>query len=153
MKKTTIILLALSLSFLGGCKLLQDWFGKKTTTEPVSTEIIQKTSVIEISTPEEYEKEVINSNKPTVLKFTAEWCGACKVFEPIYEKVANKLKDKIKFVVADLDAFVPIAQEHNVFGVPALLFFKDGKLVEKIEGGTTEQEFIEKVNTIFELKK
>jgi len=188
MKKTTVILLALSLSFLGGCKYLQNWFGEKTevastkeettptqealpteemapTEEVVQTEevtqtetitpeeIAPKSSVIEISTQDEFENEVLKSDKPAVLYFAAEWCGTCKTFRPVYEKVANNFKDKIKFVEANIDKLDSIAKEHEVYGAPAFLFFKDGNVIEKTEGIMQEDAFTEKLNAIYELQK
>ena len=106
-------------------------------------------NVIEITSKDNFEEEVLQAKLPVIAKFETEWCGACKIMEPIYAKASQDFEGKIKFVKVDADHLKEIAQEYKIAGIPAFIFFKDGKDIEKIEGGMDEEDFVEVIKEVF----
>ncbi len=82
----------------------------------------------------EFEAEVIHSPKPVVVDFYATWCGPCKILSPRLDKLAGSFTNKIKFVKINVDEAPDLSQRFNIQGIPTLLFFKDGKVVDGVVG-------------------
>lgn len=73
-------------------------------------------------------QEVINSNKPVLVDFTAEWCGPCKMMAPILKELKNMLKESVIILKVDVDKNPQVAGAHQIQGVPTLIIFKNGKV-------------------------
>jgi thioredoxin 1 len=90
--------------------------------------------------------EVIESDSEAVLvKFTAEWCGPCKQFQPVLEELAGEMLH-VKFVTVDVDGSEELARANGIRGIPALVLFRDGEEVGREVGSKTKasvQLFIE----------
>jgi len=81
-----------------------------------------------------FESEVLQSDIPVLVDFTATWCGPCKQLVPVLEKIAEEYKDQVKFGQLDVDANRQTAMSYMVRSIPTLLLFKDGKVAEQSVG-------------------
>lgn len=76
-------------------------------------------------------KEIINSGKPVVVDFWAEWCGPCRMVGPIVEELAKEYEGKVIVGKMDVDENVDTPQVYGIRNIPTILFFKDGQVVDK----------------------
>jgi len=85
-----------------------------------------------------FSDEVLGSKTPVLVDFWAPWCGPCRMLSPVVEKVANANSGKAKFVKLNTDENPSIAGEYQVSGIPCLILFKDGAVVDRIVGYVPE---------------
>ena len=81
-----------------------------------------------------FNEEVKNSDKLTIVDFYANWCGPCRKLSPIIEEIEQELSEKVKFAKINTDDNISVAKEYQVSGLPTLLVFKDGAVVERMVG-------------------
>jgi len=96
---------------------------------------------------ENFEKDVINSSIPTLVDFWAEWCGPCKQIGPILEEISEEKKGIINILKLNVDENPQTPQKYGVRGIPTLIFFKDGKLVDSKVGSMSKKALEEWLNT------
>ena len=89
--------------------------------------------VQEINT-ENFDNEVIANNGITVVDFFANWCGPCRKLGPILEEVEGELSSKVKFAKINTDENLDMAKKYQVSGLPTLMVFKNGEVVERMVG-------------------
>jgi len=89
-------------------------------------------------TDENFETEVLKAAKPTLVDFWAEWCGPCKQIGPILEEISDEKKDVINIYKINIDNNPEIPQKYGVRGIPTLMFFNDGKLVDTKVGSLSK---------------
>jgi thioredoxin 1 len=91
-------------------------------------------------------QDVINSGKPVLVDFFAEWCGPCKMMSPILKQTKDALGDKATIIKIDVDKNPEAAQHFNVQGVPTLILFKDGKVKWRQSGVVQSNMLVQVVN-------
>lgn len=87
-----------------------------------------------IATDDNFEGEVLKSDKPVLVDFWAPWCGPCKAIGPIVEELAEQLKDSVKIMKLNVDENQKIAVKFGVRSIPTLILFKDGKVLDTLIG-------------------
>jgi thioredoxin 1 len=90
--------------------------------------------------------EVLNSKTPVMVDFWAEWCGPCKMIAPTVAELAKEYEGRAKVVKLDVDSNYQTADIYDVRSIPTLLFFKNGKVVDKIVGVQSKQKLKEKLD-------
>ena len=83
---------------------------------------------------DQFESKVKNSNEVVVVDFGAEWCPPCKALLPTLEKIGEEYKGKVSVYTVDTEKDAELAADFNIRGLPTVLVFKNGKLVETIVG-------------------
>lgn len=83
---------------------------------------------------QEFEKEVLKASGVSLVDFWAEWCGPCKVLSPTLESVAEQYAGQVQVFKIDVDANPSVASQFRIRGLPTVLVFKDGQLVDQLVG-------------------
>lgn len=81
-----------------------------------------------------FEELVLNSNKPVLVDFWAEWCGPCRMVGPVVEEIAGEYADKAVVGKIDVDSNQELSIKYGIRSIPALLFFKNGEVVDNVIG-------------------
>jgi len=81
-----------------------------------------------------FQNEVLESNTPVVVDFSAVWCGPCKMLDPVVEQLAGEWGTKVKVVKIDVDHNPNLAMQYQVMGVPTLMLFVNGHPQERLTG-------------------
>lgn len=89
-----------------------------------------------------FDTEVLKSDKPVMVDFYADWCGPCKALAPVMEQIAEETKDRYKVVKLNVDSSPEIAAKYNVKGIPCLIVFRDGKDVKRRMGGGMKETIV-----------
>lgn len=98
--------------------------------------------------------QILNSGKITVIDFSAEWCGPCKILGPRFEKVANNTKyHNINFIKVDVDNAKELTSKYEIQSIPTLIYFnKEGKEIKKTFGLVAEKDIINNIENIEKTK-
>lgn len=99
-------------------------------------------STLKITT-ENFEQEVMNSDKPVLLDFWASWCGPCKMVGPIVEEVAEETANSIKVGKINVDEQPELAQTFKVMSIPTLVVMKNGKIAQSSVGFKSKQAILD----------
>ena len=84
-------------------------------------------------TDNNFQAEVLESEKPVLVDFWAAWCGPCRVVAPVLEEIASE-RDDLRIVKLDMDANQQTAANYEVLSIPTMILFKNGQVAKKIIG-------------------
>ena len=99
--------------------------------------------MVNIFNEENFESEVVNSEKTTIVDFYADWCGPCKIMSPVIDKIAEENAETIKVGKVNVDENQELAMKYNVMSIPTILVFKNGTISKTFVGVTTKEEIEE----------
>jgi thioredoxin 1 len=88
-----------------------------------------------------FQQEVLDSDKPVLVDFWAEWCAPCRMLAPTIEKLATDLGDTVKVGKLDTDANRGIAGQYRITSIPTVMLFKNGEVVEQFIGLRDENDY------------
>ena len=97
-------------------------------------------------TDDNFEQEVLKSDKPVLIDFWAVWCGPCRIIATIVEEIASEYEGKVKVGKLDVDENQQASIKYGVRSIPTLLIFKDGKVKETIIGAVPKSQIVQKLN-------
>ena len=89
--------------------------------------------------------ELIQSEKPVLVDFYADWCGPCKAMEPVVKEVAKAVQDKGRIVKVNIDKQMQLAQTYNVSAVPTFMVFKKGQMLWRHSGMIDKNSMLSKL--------
>jgi thioredoxin 1 len=95
-----------------------------------------------------FEQEVLRSEQPVLVDFWAVWCGPCKAIAPIVDSVATAYAGKLKVAKVNVDENSATPSRFGIRGIPALLFFKGGKVADQVVGYVPQDVIEEKVKKL-----
>ena len=78
-------------------------------------------------TEQSFEQEVLQSEKPVIVDFWAEWCGPCHAVSPVLERIAEERTDELKVVKVNIDEEQGLARRYGIASIPTMILFKDGE--------------------------
>ncbi len=90
-----------------------------------------------------FEQLILQSDKVAMLDLWAEWCGPCRMLEPIVEEMANEYEGKAVIGKVDVDSNPSIPMKYSVLNIPTVLFIKNGELVDKVVGAVPKRVLVQ----------
>jgi thioredoxin 1 len=106
-------------------------------------------NVIEL-TEENFDEVVMNSNLPVLVDFWAEWCGPCKMINPLIEGLASTYKGRLVVGKVNVDEQKELVRKYGVRTVPTVYFVKDGEPKEKFTGSESKENYIEVIEELLD---
>jgi thioredoxin 1 len=101
---------------------------------------------MEYVTQDTFETEVVNATGPVLVDVTAVWCAPCRMLEPVIKQLAEEWQGKVKVVKLDADENPGVLMQYGILGIPTLMFFKGGKLQERMTGFVPKEKLVAKLS-------
>lgn len=103
---------------------------------------------VKMATDENFQKEILNSPIPALVDFWAVWCGPCKALSPIIGELAEEYAGKINVFKLNVDDNPDTAAQYGIRGIPTVLLFKGGKVVQQLVGVVPKEQFQKMIGNI-----
>ena len=101
-----------------------------------------------VLTDDNFESEVLESDRPVLVDFWATWCGPCRMVSPIVEELAGEYDGRAKVGKLDVDSAQKTAQEYGIRSIPTLLIFRGGKVADQVIGAVPKVQITEKLDAV-----
>ena len=95
-----------------------------------------------------FEEVVLKSEKLVIIDFWAEWCGPCRMVDPIIKEISEEYAGRVLAVKVDVDSNPGISSKLGIRNIPTVMFFKDGEMVDKQVGAVPKSYFISKLEPL-----
>ncbi|MCC7525171.1 MAG: thioredoxin [Chitinophagaceae bacterium] len=92
-----------------------------------------------------FKEKVLDSEKLSVIDFWAEWCGPCRAIGPVIEELSKEYNGKVNIGKVNVDVNPQLSMNFGITSIPAILFVKDGKVVDKLVGAQPKANFVKKI--------
>lgn len=92
-----------------------------------------------------FQEKVLNSDKLSMIDFWAEWCGPCRAIGPVVEELSKEFEGKVNVGKVDVDKNPELSVQYGITSIPAILFVKGGKVVDKLVGSQPKANFVKKL--------
>ncbi|MBR2786147.1 MAG: thioredoxin [Clostridia bacterium] len=92
-----------------------------------------------------FQEEVMESNKVVLIDFYADWCGPCKMMSPVIDEIANEVSENVKVCKLNVDESQDLAVKYNVMSIPTLIIFKNGTVVNTLVGLRGKEEILSSI--------
>lgn len=98
-----------------------------------------------VVTDDEFQAEVLDSDKPVLVDFWAEWCGPCHMIAPHVKEIAGEYEESLRVAKLDVDENPTIPGRYGIIGIPTLMLFKDGEVVARITGALPKDRIVAQI--------
>jgi len=98
-------------------------------------------------TDSNFQTEVLSSDKLTVVDFWAEWCGPCRAIGPVIEELSKEYAGKVNVGKVNVDENPQVSMNYGITSIPAILFIKNGQVVDKLVGAQPKGNFVKKIES------
>jgi len=99
-----------------------------------------------------WDQEVLKGKGLTLVDFWAVWCGPCQIIAPVVDELAQEFEGRLRVYKLNTDENPEVASRYQIMGIPTLLFFKDGKPIDKIVGAAAKKQFKDKIESLLAVK-
>lgn len=95
-----------------------------------------------------FQDEVVRSSQPVLVDFYADWCGPCKIIEPVIAQLAKEYEGRVKFVKIDTDVNQELATQFGIMSIPTVMLFSKGKVEDMVIGAVPASVFKTKLDSL-----
>lgn len=95
-----------------------------------------------------FDSEVLQSNIPVLVDFSATWCVPCQMVAPVMEQLAKEFNGKAKIAKVDIDECSDLAMKYNIMSVPSMVYFKNGEIKDQVIGAVPAEHLSEKLKQL-----
>lgn len=100
-----------------------------------------------------FEHEVLQSSQFTIVDFWAPWCGPCKMIGPVLDDIASRFEGQLKVTKLNVDESSETSQRFGIISIPTLIFFRDGKIVDRITGAVSRSQLETRINRLLNVSQ
>ena len=115
--------------------------------DQTNNQTIKIRNMAQAFTDSNFQTEVLSSDKLTVVDFWAEWCGPCRAIGPVIEELSKEYAGKVNVGKVNVDENPQVSMNYGITSIPAILFIKNGQVVDKLVGAQPKGNFVKKIES------